>query len=283
MRPNNTHSLIRNVSFQTQWVVSWIITSIAIVASLLVVGWLTVRLGRSDFFTGYSLLATCVLLTFLSIRKRFLASPLGPVKIWLQIHIYTGILSLAFFVAHVGWFNGGTLEFILATVFLWIALSGLYVWYLSRSVPKKLLSMGRDIVFEDIPRLQQQYADEAYQIALSSTKIGEGVTLADYYQQRLVKYFHAPRGIWFGLFPTIGTRRLLLRELDTLDRYLNKDGRILRDQICEFVRRKDELDVHWAMQNRIRLCTTLHIAGLWMLVLLIVLRVTTVLAFAQRG
>jgi hypothetical protein len=258
-------------------------TSVAIVVSLSILWWLSVRFGRADLFSGYSLLATCLLLGFLSIRKRMLALPIGPVKVWLQVHIYTGILSLVLFALHVGWFDGGWLELTLGSVFLWIGFSGLYLWYLSRRVPKKLLAVGRDIVFEEIPRMQQQYAEQAYELALKSTKLGEGVTLADYYQQKLVPYFHAQRGLIFGLIPSIRTRRRLLRELDTLDRYLGTEGRQLRNQICDLVRKKDELDVHWAMQNQLRLCTTMHVVGLWALGVLISVHVVTVLAFVQRG
>ena len=71
--------------------------------------------------------------------------------------------------------------------------------------------------------------------------------------------------------------------LDTLDRYLGTDGRQLRNQICDLVRKKDELDVHWAMQNQLRLCTTMHVVGLWALGVLITVHVVTVLAFIQRG
>ncbi|MBN8601316.1 MAG: hypothetical protein J0M26_09835 [Planctomycetes bacterium] len=283
MQLNVTQLLHRPWSFFAQRCISWAITLLAVAITLCCVWGLTVRFGRSDLFTGYSLLGVCLLLAFLSIRKRMLALPIGPVKVWLQIHLYAGVLSLVLFVLHVGWFNGGWLELMLGSLFLWIAGTGLYLWYLSRRIPKRLLAVGRDVVLEEIPRLQQQHAEQAYELALKSTQLGEGVTLADYYQQKLVPYFHAPRSLFFGIVPSIRTRRRLLRELDTLDRYLGTEGRALRNQICDLVRKKDELDVHWAMQNQLRFCLTMHIVGLWALALLITVHVTTVLAFVQRG
>jgi hypothetical protein len=101
--------------------ISWAITIFAIAVSLSAVWVLTVRFGRSDLFTGYSLLGVCLLLAFLSVRKRMLALPIGPVKVWLQVHLYAGVLSLVLFVMHVGWFNGGWLELMLGSLFLWIA------------------------------------------------------------------------------------------------------------------------------------------------------------------
>jgi hypothetical protein len=283
MRPELNFVFHRNDSFTAQRWLSLSATAIAALLSIAVLWWLSVRYGRPDFFSGYSLLGTCLLLVLLSARKRLLAIPLGSVNIWLQIHVYTGILSLVLFVCHVGMLNGGWLESLLATSFLWVALSGLYLWYLSRSSPKKLLAMGRDVIFEEIPRLQRVYGDEAYKLALQSTQLGEGVSLADYYHRELIGYFHSPRGLWFGLFPTLRKRRRILRELDSLDRYLGADGRAVRDQICDLVRKKDELDFHWAIQNRMRLWTTLHLSGLWGLGLLIAVHVVSVLAFAQRG
>lgn len=281
------HSILqlidRPFTFFAQRVTGFAITFVAIVITLFLMWWLTVRFGRADMFTGYALLAVCLLLAFLSIRKRMLALPIGPVKVWLQIHLYAGILSLVLFVLHVGWFNGGWLELMLGSLFLWIGGTGLYLWYLSYRIPKRLLAVGRDVILEEIPRLQQQHAEKAYDLAIKSTQLGEGITLADYYQQKLVPYFHSPRSLLFGIIPSIRTRRRLLRELDTLDRYLGAEGRLLRNQICDLVRKKDELDVHRAMQSQLRFCLTLHIVGLWALALLIFVHVTTVLAFVQRG
>jgi hypothetical protein len=258
MRPELNFVFNRNYSFAAQRWLSLLATVIAALMSFVVLWWLSIRYGRPDFFSGYTLLGTCFLLVLLSARKRLLAIPLGSVNVWLQIHVYTGILALVLFVCHVGMLNGGWLESLLATSFLWVALSGLYLWYLSRSSPRKLLAMGRDVIFEEIPRLQREYADGAYKLALQSTQLGEGVTLADYYHRELIGYFHSPRGLWFGLFPTLRKRRRILRELD-------------------------ELDFHWAIQNRLRLWTTLHLSGLWALGLLIAVHVVSVLAFAQRG
>jgi hypothetical protein len=244
---------------------------------------LSVRFGRADLFTGYALLGVCLLLAFLSVRKRMLALPVGPVKIWMQVHLYAGVLSLVLFVLHVGWFNGGWLELMLGSLFLWIGGTGVYLWYLSKRIPKRLLGVGRDVVLEEIPHMQQQQAEQAYELALKSTQLGEGVTLADYYQQKLVPYFHSPRSLFFGIVPSIRTRRRLLRELDMLDRYLGTEGRELRNQICDLVRKKDELDVHWAMQNQLRFCLTMHVVGLWAFTMLVTVHVASVLAFIQRG
>lgn len=283
MQRNDFQYLPKPWTFAAQRYTSWAITTLAVAISLTIVWGLSVRFGRSDLFTGYSLLAVCVLLAFLSVRKRMLALPIGPVKIWLQVHLFAGVLSLVLFVLHVGWFNGGWLELMLGSLFLWIGGTGVYLWYLSRRIPKRLLAVGRDVVLEEIPSLQQQYSEQAYQLALKSTQLGEGVTLADHYQQRLLPYFHSSRSLFFWIVPSIRKRRRLLRELDTLDRYLGATGRELRNQICDLVRKKDELDVHWAMQNQLRFCLTLHVVGLWAFALLITVHVATALAFVQRG
>jgi hypothetical protein len=283
MPPNLTHQLQRPWSFFAQRCISWAITALAVALSLSVVWVLSVRFGRPDLFTGYALLGVCLLLAFLSVRKRMLALPIGPVKIWMQVHLYAGVLSLVLFVLHIGWFNGGWLELMLGSLFLWIGGTGVYLWFLSKRIPKRLLGVGRDVVLEEIPHMQQQQAEQAYELALKSTQLGEGVTLADYYQQKLVPYFHSPRSLFFGIVPSIRTRRRLLRELDMLDRYLGAEGRELRNQICDLVRKKDELDVHWAMQNQLRFCLTMHVVGLWAFAMLVTVHVASVLAFVQRG
>jgi len=283
MPPNLTHRMQRPWSFFAQRCISWAITALAVALSLSIVWGLSVRFGRPDLFTGYALLGVCLLLAFLSVRKRMLALPIGSVKIWMQVHLYAGVLSLVLFVLHVGWFNGGWLELMLGSLFLWIGGTGVYLWFLSKRIPKRLLGVGRDVVLEEIPHMQQQQAEQAYELALKSTQLGEGVTLADYYQQKLVPYFHSPRSLFFGIVPSIRTRRRLLRELDMLDRYLGTEGRELRNQICDLVRKKDELDVHWAMQNQLRFCLTMHVVGLWAFAMLVTVHVASVLDFVQRG
>jgi hypothetical protein len=115
---------------------------------------------------------------------------------------------------------------------------------------------------------------------MKSTRLGEGATLSEYYQRRLLPYFQTPRSVFYQLLPTGSRRRQLLRELEDLDRYLAADGLKHRRMLSAMVQSKDDLDFHYALQTRLRYFYTAHFALTWTLLILIGVHVVLVLRFS---
>jgi hypothetical protein len=248
--------------------IAWTATLFAVVCVCVGVQWNQDRLGRADFFTGYTLTAVCLGLLLLGVRKRLIVLPLGRVSYWAQAHNYLGVFGLATFLLHVRWPILGIMEQALAVVFLIIAGSGLLGWYLNRVTPKKLLVTGREVLLDDIPREQQAVAEKAYALALEAAGKIESATLAEFYTSKLAAYFQKQRSLAYAMIPTGRTRRHYIDQLSQLDRYLDADGRTARIRMCEFVQSKDDLDFAKAMQQRLRYWVIAHVGLLWLFLFL---------------
>ncbi len=264
---------------RTRRVLASIFTLIAVAITVLLLEQVNQWLGDPAMTSGWTLLVSTLGLYGLSVRKRLMAYPLGRVATWLQVHTYMGSFALAAFCLHVGWPIRGLFEIALASMFLFIAGSGVVLLWYSRRVPKLLSAVKRDLRFEDIPQLQAQLADQAHRAVLASAETAAGATLADYYQRRLLNFFHAPRSLVYRLVPTGHKRRLLLRELDDLDRYLDPPSMPYRERLSALVIKKDDTDFHRAMQQRLRWLITAHVALTWSLLVMIALHVVLVLRF----
>jgi predicted ferric reductase len=62
----------------------------------------------------------------LSLRKKYPASRMGRVKIWLKAHSWVGLLSFLLILFHIGFQWGGGLASLLMWMFVIITISGIY-------------------------------------------------------------------------------------------------------------------------------------------------------------
>ncbi len=264
---------------RTRRVVAATVTLVAVAVTVLALERVNQWLGDPAMTSGWTLLTSTLGLYGLGLRKRMIREPLGRVAAWLQVHTYLGLFALAVFFLHVGWPVRGRFEIALASMFLFISLSGCALMWYSRRVPRLLSAVKRDLRFDDIPSLQAQMAEQAHQAVLQSVATAAGATIADYYQRRLLAFFHSPRSLFYRLLPTGHKRRQLLRELDDLDRYLDALSLPFRQKLSALVIAKDDTDFHRAMQQRLRWLIACHIALTWSLLVMIALHVVMVLRF----
>jgi|LakMenEpi03Aug12_release.lakeMendotaPanAssembly.Ray.scaffolds.fasta_scaffold01613_25 hypothetical protein len=258
------------------------VTMAAVALTALAVDWISRRLGDESTFTGIVLLLATSSLYLLSIRKRMVTYRVGPVAAWLQWHVYAGTFTSLVFLMHIRWPVRGPFELCLASCFIFVAVSGFALGVLSRLTPLRLSALRQEHALEQIPALQYAVAEQAHRVALGSTKLGEGATLSEYYQRRLLPYFQTQRSWLYRLLPTGGRRRQLLLELADLDRYLASSGLDCRHQLSTMVQSKDDLDYQLALQSRLRWLFKVHVALTWSLVILIAVHVALVLGFSGK-
>lgn len=256
------------------------LTAVAAIATWLGVHWTSRMLGDESTFTGVVLLIATLSLYLLTIRKRIVSPRFGKVSMWLQLHTYAGVFASVVFLMHVRWPIHGPFELCLASCFIFVAVSGIVLGVMTRVTPAKLATLKQDFALEHIPELQYAVARDAHEVAMSSTKLGEGATLSEYYQRRLLPYFQSPRGTVYRVLPTGGKRRRLLRELDDLDRYLAAEGLKHRRRLSAMVQSKDDLDYHYALQTRLRTFYAAHFALTWTMLILIGAHVVLVVRFS---
>ena len=254
-------------------------TLCAVSGTWLAVEWTRNNLGDESTLTGWTLLVSTAGLYLLTLRKRLIVWRLGPVAAWLQMHMYMGSFASIIFLMHIGWPIRGLFESLLAACFTIVAASGVMLGWMSRSTPRKLAAIERDYRLEQIPALQSLVAGDAHHIALTSTTFGEGATLAEFYQRRLLPFFQSPRSLLYRSLPSGIKRRQLLRELGGLDRYLADQGTASRHRMMILVKSKDDLDYHQALQTRLRMMFALHMALTWALALMIGVHIVLVYRF----
>ncbi|MEO6035759.1 MAG: DUF4405 domain-containing protein [Verrucomicrobiota bacterium] len=204
---------------------------------------LAIRLRSAAIVSGIILLTIVFALTFFNARKKLPFLPLLRASTWTQIHIYAGFVSVFLFGLHTGWrMPNGTLEIILAVLFLAVAGSGFVGLAISRLIPSRLTIHGENLIFERVPAMRAAVRNEAEELVVQSITANNSSTIADFYESNLKDYFAGPR---FYLSHLMGNRRPLFKlisEVEAMDRYLNTQEREVMAQIAELIRKKDNLD-----------------------------------------
>lgn len=96
--------------------------------------------------------------TMYSLRKRWPGFHWGPTSVWLQFHIFTGLVGPYLVLLHTGWrFNG--LAGVLTLLTVLIVLSGLVGRYIYTAVPRSL-----DGVAVAVSELEDQIADADHRL-----------------------------------------------------------------------------------------------------------------------
>ena len=216
-------------------------------------------LERTSFQTGYLLFATICFLALFSVRKRLTFLPaLGSASLWMQVHIYVGLATFAIFGFHVGWrIPNGIFERTLASLFLFVAGSGVYGLYLTRWLPRQLSAVKTEVIFERIPALRKTLAAQASELVMSLHQTSD--VLARLYVNKLAHFFEQPRSLAYLIYPSGYHRRQLVMAIQDLDRYLEIEQRQASKELQTLVCEKDDLDYHHAIQGRLKLWLYVHI------------------------
>jgi hypothetical protein len=235
------------------------ITLIAIAILFAIVEWMDRSLLHSSFLTGYVLIGSLFLLAAFGVRKRLpMIGGIGSAAFWMQMHIYVGLASFAIFAAHIAFrVPDGMLESILALLYLFVFFSGIYGIYATRTIPRKLSSVGEEVIFERIPTFKRALARHAQTIVLNACE--RTPVLANFYANRLSRFFEGRRSLVYMLVPTGRTRRQLIAEIEELDRFLAVEDRDISRELSMMVRKKDDLDYHTVMQGRLKTWLFAHI------------------------
>lgn len=236
-------------------------------------------LQRTSYITGWTLLTVVGFLTAFNMRKKlpFLAV-LGSARAWTQLHIYFGFVVVILFLFHINFrIPDGTFERWLAGLFLLVSASGFYGLYISRVIPKKLTAVPDEVVFERIPALRNRLSADARNIVFQCAQ--QAPALAEFYVERLARFFEGPRNVLYFAMPSGRLKRTLMRELDNIDRYLPEDSRAPSQELKDLICRKDDLDFHLAMQGRLKLWLFVHIGTTYGLLIMILMHTVLVHAF----
>jgi hypothetical protein len=242
---------------------------------------LTVSLHSTAKLTGWALLALVVGLASYNVRKKLPFLPLGSSALWLQLHIYAGLLSIVMFGLHLRWrVPTGAFETVLALVFAAVAGSGVAGLWISRTLAARVTTRGDEVIYERIPALRQRLQIEVEQLLLKCLAETESTAIPDFYLSRLKPFFDGPRNFWRHLGQSLRPCRQLLLEIEAQDRYLNDTERQYLQKIADRVRAKDALDYHYALQSTLKYWLFVHVPLTYGLLVLAAFHAVLVQAFS---
>ena len=116
-------------------------------------------LGLTYGLVGFGFM---VVVTLLSLRKKFPIWRIGRTTTWMRGHLWLGALSFPIILLHAGLLFGHGLTAVLMWLFLLVWTSGLFGAWLQHSMPRRLLrEVPMETIYDQIGRVREQLLDEA--------------------------------------------------------------------------------------------------------------------------
>lgn len=247
----------------------------------------SLAMRRTDFWSGWTLFVLILFLALYNFRRKLPGLPLGSSAKWLQSHIYAGALTVVLFVLHTEiQIPNGSLERILALLFLLIAMSGIAGLVLSRVLARRLLTRGSEVMYEWIPTEQKRLRKKAEDLVIASTSAAESaeasLVLTKFYRQHLEEFFARPQNYLNHLLNSTHHLQELLGDkgLKGQDRYLSQQDQERARQLHALVLEKDGLDFHNAVQGTLKYWSFLHAPLTYSLLIVAVIHAILASAFS---
>ena len=233
--------------------------------------------------SGWFFLAVMTFLALFNVRKKFSVPPLIPARLWLQMHIYGGIFTLVPYFFHVGFeIPTGTVERLLALLYVGVMVSGVVGLIMTRVFPRRLTANGEEVIFERMPEHRRRIKEEVDRLAADSVGDTQSKTISTFYTSRLRSFFDGPRHMFHHLFEIAPPLNRMLAEIEDQYRYLNEDEKKILEKIADYVRQKNRLDYQYALQFALKSWLFLHIPLTSGLFVLIIVHVWLTHAFSGR-
>ena len=240
-----------------------------------------VALRDAKYFNGWILAGCMAVLMFFTLRKRMVILPFGRVRFWLLIHYYVGFLTIGVFLVHSrGLFPDSPMEWLLWTLFILVAVSGVVGGIISKIVPHRLASQGERVIFERIAIFRARLAADAEALALDSIGGENKVSMAELHKNLLAAYFARPRNILAHLRMSNRPIARIRSELDSVERYLDDEGKARLGKMRDLVEAKNNLDIQYANAGLLKLWLFLHIPPTFALFVVIIAHVVIEYAFS---
>jgi hypothetical protein len=200
--------------------------------------------------------------------RRPKAFPLFTAKIWLQAHLYLGVLALLGVLLHSGFeWPHGKMGWALWLLSLWTVATGVMGVWLQKWIPAALAEGLRvEALFERIPELTLGLRSEADTLMQD---VGEA--LEGFYQREVRPALGAPRRSWAYLLDVRAGQERTLEPFRRISLFVDPDEKSKVEDLMAIATEKRELDAHYSLQRLLRGWLILHVpmAGLLMALLIV--------------
>ncbi len=261
--------------------VSVFVTGLAIVGLLIAYFKYVTVFPHHAYLSGWVLFAIMLFLTFFNLRKRIPFLRLGSASLWMQLHIYVGILSGALFLMHIGWsWPVGIFHQLLTWCYIIVFMTGVLGLWISRAFPRMLTVVGYETPFERIPHARSNLRKEAEALVLVGVDGHTSPVIAEFYSKNLGMFFTKPCNGWAHLRQSRSPQAAHGFQFDEVRRYAKKGESEMLDQLREIVTKKHLLDYQYSLQSALRLWLFAHIPLSYSLLIFSVLHIIIIYAFS---
>jgi hypothetical protein len=105
--------------------------------------------------------AAMVVVTLLSLRKKFPIWRIGRTQAWMRAHLWLGALSLPLVLLHAGFLFGHGLTSVLMWLLAIVYASGFFGAYLQHTMPRRLMrEVPMETIYDQIGHVREQLLDE---------------------------------------------------------------------------------------------------------------------------
>lgn len=241
-----------------------------------------VSLRDVQYFNGWVLVACFVGLCLLTLRKKTVVLPLGPVRKWLRLHIYLGLATIGVFVVHSKYrLPDAPIDFLLWGLFVIVAASGLIGSALNKIIPIRLEAHGEPILFERIPIYRAQLIQRVEKLVHKAMERGNALSIVEIYSKELASYFNNHNNIIAHLFSNGRSKKRMIGTLRSIERYLDSDGKQTLSELIELVEAKDNLDFYYVNGGALKVWPFFHISAVCALIIAIIVHVLIAYAFTS--
>lgn len=248
-------------SFTYRRTVSLVCTLFIVVIIMLIWFVNEATIGGRGFVSGWTLCGMIIFLTLYNLRKKCPYLPLGSSSLWMQIHIYCGILTILIFLIHINIsVPTGIFESMLALIYLLVFSSGVIGLFMTRTFPKRLTNLGDEVFFEYIPVLRRQLRDQIETLALKPGSSTEQTAIPEFYRNDLHQFVVSRPAVFSHLFGGTSKRwRAVQQSVADHRRYMNDDEQKLINEIEMLLRHKYLLDNQYVLQGALKVWLFIHI------------------------
>lgn len=236
---------------------------------------------RHPYLSGWALFAIMLLLTFFNLRKKVPFLRLGSTGLWLQIHIYVGLVSGALFLMHTGFgWPHGWLNQLIALCFIIVFITGVIGLWISREFPRRLTVAGFETPFERMPQVRRQLRQSAESMILQGAEGPASSLIADFYTHKLGLFFTSHENFFAHLQRSRTAQAAHAAQFDEIQRYARKNEQELLKKLAELVEQKHLLDYQYSLQLTLRVWLFAHIPLSYSLLILSIAHIFIVYSFS---
>jgi hypothetical protein len=227
----------------------WAATAVCIAAYL--VDAAAGEVDASSFWgMTYGTVATAFMVgsSLYAVRRRTVRRSVGSARAWQQFHVYGGTLFMLLTLMHAAFrVPKGAMTTWLMVLSIWVFVSGLLGILIQKWIPRLLLPLGTEALYERIPELVNEVRENAERLAG-----GLPAPARDYYRRSLEPQMRVPRNRPAAFISGQAGRRSRAREFELLRGILPPPaGDSVRELEALYIT-KLELDAHYTLQKALR-------------------------------